>query len=258
MFNMIFSLVPQMTSIKSRCPIPVLLLRTFLLVLAIIGGVIPVQADQSQSFVFVADPQGGNINNIVNTSVFNPIMDTILALNPAPKVVILGGDATYTGGTDNLNTFKTLFTDRLTAVGIPSAFAIGNHELQIAPNFNTPLTGQQLFQQALFNSHWTQNGPSGDYNNLAFSFHLGNSLFIIADSYYATANGENVPFGINTAQQNWIKGLLGNNTAAHSFVFTHVPAYSPSIPSANPDNPGIWHHIGQRRQYQCLDSVYRP
>jgi hypothetical protein len=242
MFNMLFSLIPQMTFIKSRCAIPVCLLRTFSLVFAIICGVIPVHADQSQSFVWVADTQGGSPSKQVNTSVLTPIVDTILAMNTTPKVVLFGGDATYTGGTANLTYFKTLFTDRLTAAGIPSAYAIGNHEPKIAPNLSTPLTGQQQFQE-LFNSNWIQNGPGVDYKNLAFSFHLGNSLFIVADSFYATSNASNPPFGINTAQQNWIKGLLENNTAAHSFVFTHVPAYSPTIPSANPDNPGIWQTI---------------
>ena len=245
MFNMFFSWVPQITSIKSQCATPAFLLRTFSLVFAIICGVTPVQADQSQSFVWVADTRSTDINNPINTSVFNPIMNSILGLNPAPKVVIFGGDASFVGGTANLTTFKTLFTDRLDAAGIPSAFAIGNHELYVPPT-NTELrtlAGQQQFQ-ALFNSNWIQNGPTGGaYNNLAFSFHLGNSLFIVADSIYAPSDGSTPDYGTDLPQRNWIQGLLQNNTAAHSFVLTHVPALVPSIPSANPKNPDIWQTI---------------
>jgi Calcineurin-like phosphoesterase len=238
MFNMLFSFIPQMTSIRSRCAIPAFLLRTCSLVFAIICGVTPVHADQSQSFVWIADTQGSSPSKQVNTSVLTPIVDTILAMSTAPKVVIFGGDATSTGGTANLTYFKSLFTDRLDAAGIPSAYAIGNHEPFAPPTFIQPLAGQQQFQ-ALFNSNWIQNGPAG-FNNLAFSFHLGNSLFIVADSFYATTNASKPPFGINTAQQDWMKGLLQNNTADHSFVFTHVPAYSPSLPSPNLNMTDAW------------------
>ncbi len=235
----VLSLIPKMMSIRSGFSVPIFLLRSFSLFFAIICGVIPVHADQSQSFVFVADTQGGSFSSIVNTSVLNPIVDTILALKPAPKVVIFGGDATYVGGTDSLTYFKTLFTDRLTSAGIPSAIAIGNHELFTLPTLSQPLEGQQAFQN-LFNNNWTQNGPNANYNNLAFSFHLGNSLFIVADSFYATTNASYPPFSINTEQLNWITGLLQNNKAAHSFVFTHVPAYSPQNPSANADMTAAW------------------
>jgi hypothetical protein len=139
MFNMLFSLIPKMTSIRSQSAIPAFFLRTFSLVFAIIYGVTPVQADQSQSFVWVADTRGTGINDPINTSVLNPIVNTILGLNPAPKVVIFGGDPSYVGGTANLTIFKTLFINRLDAAGIPSAYAIGNHE-PFAPSNLQPTT----------------------------------------------------------------------------------------------------------------------
>jgi outer membrane autotransporter protein len=232
--------VPQTISTKYGYALPAVFLRACVFVLAITSGAIPVQASQSQSFVFAADSQGGSFANQVNTSVLTSIVNNILAMSPAPKVVIFGGDTTFTGGTANLTSFKSLFTDRLTAAGIPSAYVIGNHEPYAPPTYNQPLTGQQQFQ-ALFNNNWIQNGPAG-FNNLAFSFQVGNSLFIIADSFYVPPQGAPT-FGINQAQQDWIKGLLQNNTAPHTFVFTHVPAYSPSIPSANPDNQYTWQTI---------------
>lgn len=236
------SVIAQTTSIRSGYVIPALS-RTFVAVFAIICWVAPAHADQSQSFVWLADTRGNAPDDIIDTSVLTPIVNRILAMNPAPKVVIFGGDAAYRGGTTNLTQFQTVFTDRLTAAGIPSAYAIGNHELYTQgkdPPWES-LTRQQEFQ-ALFNGGWTQNGPAG-FNNLAFSFHFGNSLFIIADSYYATANGVEPPYGINAAQQAWIKGLLQNNTAAHTFVLTHIPAYSPWVPSAENDMKDTWQTI---------------
>ena len=105
------SLIPQMTSIRSGCAIPAFLLRTFSLVFAIICWVTPVHADQSLSFVWVADTRGDQNNDLIDTSVLTPIVNSILAMSPAPKVVIFGGDAAYRGGTDNLTEFQTVFTD---------------------------------------------------------------------------------------------------------------------------------------------------
>ena len=229
---------------SSGCAIPAFLLRAFFFVFAIICWVTRVDAEQLQSFVWVADTRGNTDNDVINKSVLTPIVNSILALNSAPKVVIFGGDAAYRGGTANLTDFQTVFTNRLTAAGIPSAYVIGNHELYTTnaspPEINA-LARQKDFQ-AVFNGGWTQNGPAG-FTNLAFSFHLGNSLFIIADSYYAPANGSPPVYGINSAQQNWIKGLLQNNTASHTFVLTHIPAFSPWVPSAEADMADTWQTI---------------
>ncbi|MCK9195930.1 MAG: autotransporter domain-containing protein [Syntrophales bacterium] len=233
-----------MTSITNGCAIPMFPLRIISIVFVIVCWVIPVHADQSQSFVWVGDAQGADNSKQINTTVLNPIVDSILALSTKPKVVIFGGDMAHRGGTTNITEFKTLFTDRLAAAGIPSASTVGNHDLYTqsdTPN-NEALKRQQEYQ-ILFNSTWTQNGPSADYKNLAFSFNLGNSLFIIADSVYATENGSYPPYGINTVQQNWIKDLLKSNTASHSFFFTHVPAFSPWVPSANGDMKDTWKTI---------------
>jgi fibronectin-binding autotransporter adhesin len=230
--------------IRGGCMVPAFLLSIFLLIFVIIFWIVPVHAGQSESFVWVGDAQGADNHKQINTTVLAPIVDSILALSIKPEVVIFGGDMAHRGGTTNITEFKTLFTDRLAAAGIPSASTVGNHDLytQSATPDNEALTRQKEYQ-ALFNSNWTQNGPSADYKNLAFSFYFGNSLFIIADSVYATENGSYPPYGINAVQQNWIKGLLQNNTAAHSFFFTHVPAFSPWVPSANGDMSDTWQTI---------------
>ena len=138
------------------------------------------------SFVWVADTRGDANGDIIDYSVLTPIVARILAMPSAPNVVIFGGDAAYRGGTFNLTKFKEVFTDRLDAAGIPSAYAIGNHELYTEEGkTGGPLDRQQDFQALFNNCSWIQNGPTG-FNNLAFSFHIGNSLFIIADSFYAT------------------------------------------------------------------------
>lgn len=246
-----------MTSIRNRREILVFLPRIISLVFLIICWVVPVYADQSQSFAWVADTRGDANNDLISTNILTPIVDSILALNPAPKVVIFGGDAAYRGGYDtgatNLTQFQDVFTNRLIAKGIPSAFAIGNHELYTmnhAPNLaDQALSRQEKFQE-LFNysginkdllTIQRQDVPGHpELNNLAFSFHLGNSLFIIADSYLATANGIEPSYGINAAQQTWMKGLLENNKAAHTFVLTHIPAYSPKDPSAEANMTNTW------------------
>jgi hypothetical protein len=155
-----------MTSIRSRCAIPAFLLRTFSLVVTIVCWVTPVHADQSQSFAWVADTRGTSTSDLVNTGVLDPIVKSILAMTPSPKVVIFGGDAAFTGGTANLTYFQSVFTDRLTAAGIPTAFAIGNHELFTAdpldpsvPSWLHELSRQQEFQK-LINTGWIQNGPT--------------------------------------------------------------------------------------------------
>ncbi len=118
-----------MAPLRSGSAFPASLVRTFLLVVAIICWAAPAHADQSQSFVWLADTRGDANDDIIDKSVLTPIVDRILAMSPAPKVVIFGGDAAYRGGTDNLTEFQKVFTDRLDAAGIPSAYAIGNHEL---------------------------------------------------------------------------------------------------------------------------------
>ncbi len=208
-------------------------------------GAASLHAEQSQTFAWVADTRGDENAVVIDKDVLHPIMNSILALDPAPQVVIFGGDAAYRGGTANLTDFMTEFTDRLDAKGIPSAFAVGNHELYTmhhAPNLADEALSRQQDFQALFNGGWTQNGPAG-FTNLAFSFHMGNSLFIIADSYYATADGSEPAYGINAAQQDWMKGLLKDNTAAHTFVFTHIPAYSPFMPSTEQNMEDTWRTI---------------
>lgn len=229
---------------SSRCAIPAFLLRAFVFAFATIFWVAHVHADQSLRFVWVADTRGDANNDVIDTTVLTPIVNSILALNPAPKVVIFGGDAAYRGGTANLTEFQAVFTNRLTAAGIPSAFAIGNHELYTTnanPLDINALARQRDFQ-ALFNGGWRQNGPAG-FTNLAFSFQVGNSLFIIADSYYAPADGSTPVYGINSAQQAWITGLLQRNTASHTFVLTHIPAFHPWVPSAAADMADTWQTI---------------
>ena len=230
-----------MTSIRSGCANATALLRAFSLVFALICWAAPGHAEQSESFVWLADVRGDSNSDVIDASVLTPIVNSILALNPAPNAVIFGGDAAYRGGTTNLTEFQSLVTDRLNAAGIPWAFAIGNHELYTTGDNAQYLNRQQDFQ-ALFNSQWPQNGPSG-YNNLAFSFHIGNSQFIIADSFYATSNATEPSYGISAAQQDWIKGLLQNDTSSHTFVFTHIPAFSPKVPSAEPDMADTWQTI---------------
>ena len=156
-------------------------------------------------------------------------------------MVIFGGDAAYRGGTANLTAFQSVFTDRLNAAGIPWAFAIGNHELYTTGDYAQYLMRQQDFQ-AMFNSQWPQNGPPG-YNNLAFSFHIGNSLFIVADSFYATSNTTEPSYSVSAAQRGWISGLLQNDTASHIFVLTHVPAFSPQSPLPDPNMADFWQTI---------------
>jgi outer membrane autotransporter protein len=237
-----------MTTIRSRCKAPALLVKTSLLAVAVLFGAAPAHSDQSMSFVWVADTRGNNENDLVTTSVLTPIVDRILAMSTAPNVVVFGGDAGFTGGTANLTYFKSIFTDRLTAAGIPSVFAVGNHELMTADPTNpdvlvpTQAKSRQVEFQALFNGGWAQNGPAG-YSNLAFSFHMGNSLFIVADSFYATTNGQTPSYGITAAQQDWMRGLLQNNTAAHTFVLTHIPAYGPWTPSLMPNMADTWQTI---------------
>ncbi|MCX5812255.1 MAG: autotransporter domain-containing protein [Proteobacteria bacterium] len=204
----------------------------------------------------MADTRGDANNDLITTSILTPIVDSILAMSVKPKVVIFGGDAAYRGGYDtgvtNLTKFKEVFTDRFTAAGIPSAFAVGNHELYTmhhAPNLADQALQRQQDVQNYFNGTdlltiQKQNVPGhAELDNLALSFHIGNSLFIIADSFYATTNAVEPGYGINQAQQDWMKGLLANNTAAHTFVLTHVPAWSPEIPSANPNMTDTWQTI---------------
>ncbi len=94
----------------------------------------------------------------------------------------------------------------------------------------------------MFNNQWPQNGPPG-YNNLAFSFHIGNSLFIVADSFYATSNTVEPSYGVSAAQRGWISGLLQNDTASHIFVLTRVPAFSPQNQSPDPNMADFWQTI---------------
>ncbi|MCX5817041.1 MAG: autotransporter domain-containing protein [Proteobacteria bacterium] len=224
------------------------LLMTFSLVIAIICRVTPVYADQSQSFVWVADTRGDANSDVISWSVLIPIVNSILAQNPAPKVVIFGGDAAYRGGTTNLTDFKTGFTDRIEGAGIPVAFAIGNHEIYTRSGETPAPLDRQTEFQAMFNKPSDlspivmQNGPAG-YDKLAFSFRIGNSLFIVADSFYATSNAIEPSYGVSQAQQDWIKGLLQNNNSAHTFMLTHVPSWTPGHLSVDSNMADFWQMI---------------
>ena len=108
-----------MTPLRSRYKFPTLLVRTFLLAVASLCWAAPVHADQSMSFVWVADTRGDANDDIIDKSVLTPIVDRILAMSTAPNVVIFGGDMAYRGGTANLTEFQKVFTDRLDAAAHP-------------------------------------------------------------------------------------------------------------------------------------------
>ena len=230
-------------------------LATFFLGLAIVLGITPGRADQTMTFAWVADTRGDANNDVIDTAVLTPIVNSILALSPAPSVVIFGGDGGYRGGPTILTQFQQVFTNPLTAAGIPTAFAIGNHELYTTdanPLEQYALQRQQDFQE-MFNSNWTQNGPAG-FTNLAFSFHIGNSLFIIADSYYAPADGSTPFYGISNSQQKWMQGLLQNDTSSNIFVMTHIPAFSPRSLRRNP----IWRIHGRPSRPRAMPPIRMP
>ncbi len=245
LLNIHYALVQLINSIKARYASNNYHLRMFLLFFALFCWVIPLHADQSQTFVWVADTRGEHNDDPVNSKILTPIVDSILAMSPAPNVVIFGGDAAYRGNL--IKTFNEVFTDRIKNAKIPMAFAIGNHELYTKGDSANYLDRQKDFQ-ANFNKDWTQNGPAG-FENLAFSFHIGNSLFIVADSFYATSNAVEPKYGIgidkSDTQLDWMKGLLEKNKASHAIFLTHVPAYGPREPSPNSYMADAWKIINQ-------------
>ena len=205
------------------------------------------EAEQSSNFVFLADSSLNSFTDPVNASILSPIVSSILAINPTPSVVIFGGDAAFFGNTAYFNIFKSYFTNPIEGAGIPTASLVGNHDISSLQ----PLQAQQEFQ-GLFNSRWNQNGPSG-YNNLAFSFEIGNSLFVITDDYYITSANSAIPDGyVSSSQLSWINSTLLASTAAHKFVIGHTNAYNPFQPTLNPAFAALWSTItGNAAVYFC-------
>jgi len=205
------------------------------------------EAKQSFNFVFLADSSLNSFADPVNASILSPIVSSILAISPAPSVVIFGGDSAFFGSTAYFNIFKSYFTNPIEGAGIPTVSLVGNHDISSLQ----PLQAQQEFQ-GLFNSRWNQNGPSG-YNNLAFSFEIGNSLFVITDDYYITSANDPIPDGyVSQSQLSWISSTLSASTAAHKFVIGHTNAYNPFQPTLNPAFAALWSAIaGNAAVYFC-------
>jgi len=58
-------------------------------------------------------------------------------------------------------------------------------------------------------------------NELYYSFHAGNSLFIVLDSYIDDQEKK-----ITGEQLKWLEGVLSKSDKAHTFVFLHHPLYT--------------------------------
>lgn len=106
-----------------------------------------------------------------------------------------------------LNDWKTIFSP-LYQKGIGVYPIRGNHENDAKNDinaWNTVFSG---------NDALPQNGPSGE-NNLSYSFHHNNALFIGLDNYV----------NIHQVNQTWLDQKLDTNTYPHVFVFGHEAAF---------------------------------
>jgi len=86
---------------------------------------------------------------------------------------------------------------------------VGNHD-------RTSGNSDDAVWQKVFNL--PQNGPSG-YEEMVYSFDIGNSHFAVLDSEKPKGNI------INSVQRDWLDKDLTASTKEHKFVFYHEPAF---------------------------------
>lgn len=165
-------------------------------------------------FVVLGDSRNADLSIALNTEKLTQLANMIGSLNPRPAFILFLGDLVSTGGTAQLNEWKNVVAP-LTNQGITIYPTVGNHEMA-----NQNLSSQTEFQQAF---DLPTNGPGG-YDELAYSFEYGNSLFACLDSYYHDGATYH-PNDVSDAQINWLGSLLSSSSKTHKFVFTHSPAY---------------------------------
>ena len=161
--------------------------------------------------------------SVCNTNVLNQFVDSVLALNPRPQMVIHGGDMIDKAtNSDGFNCFR-LFTniiDRLVTNGIPYCAGVGNHD----PSGDT----------AGWYAKWTNafyylptNGPA-QWSRLAYYVDVGSCRLVFLDSITGGTNSPGAPpaIKVDPIERTWLRSVIGTNSPAEfDCAITHIPAY---------------------------------
>gem|GEM_PF-5230128 len=254
----------------------------------ITDAILNLDSDQF-TFLVLGDSRGKNwlwlsllAEDKINAPFLDYIVDTIV---PAfkPDFVMFNGDMMsdfpQTGYLDSfgsleeqyLGLWKAHFFDPLIEINIPCFPIKGNHELYTPMSFASDgahYPYQVYYQKKFanfFEANGLNNGPDADYNGLAFHFTVQTpsykSLFVVMDSFFATADSANGNFltvpqhgggpgpwyngCLTQAQIDWVEDLCNNiaddSTYTHKFGFAHVPLYGTEGEFVLPLNESIWY-----------------
>lgn len=149
------------------------------------------------------------------------------------------GDMAIYGGAPIFNTFKQVMSP-LKDSGIPMYPAIGNHEVRFFQYEETKkaeaparaLRAQQAYQAA-FEPPWTMPSDASflkDYQNLAYTFRRGSSVFVVMDAFYVNEKAELYKKGYySDVQLKWLQdtleGYKNDTTVTHRIILSHQPVF---------------------------------
>ncbi len=153
------------------------------------------------SFVVIGDNRSGD-------DTYKKLVSMIMERKP--DFVVNTGDMIKTPG--NKQEWAK-FWEMSKPVTVPYFLTVGNHDV-----YSKVLLSEKRYREEV-------DLPG---NELYYSFTVGNSLFIVLDSFIDDQEKR-----IMGEQLNWLEGVLANSNRKHKFVFLHHPLYT---------DPGKGHH----------------
>jgi predicted phosphodiesterase len=146
------------------------------------------------TFVVLGDNRSGD-------EVYRKIVSMIIERKP--DFVVNTGDLIATPG-DKQEWSK--FWEMSKPITVPYFLTVGNHDAHPKVPFSEKTYKEEVDLPG---------------NELYYSFTVGNSLFVVLDSFIDDQEQK-----ITGAQYKWLEGILANSTRKHAFIFMHHPLYT--------------------------------
>jgi 3',5'-cyclic AMP phosphodiesterase CpdA len=180
---------------------------TIVLVLLSIGRAFAAQDQQIEKKLAALEALDGKFSFVVlgdnrsDKSVYKKL--AIMAMALKPDFIVNTGDLIETPG-DQQQWLSFWSMSKL--IDVPYFLTVGNHDI-------SPLVpaSERIYKEQV-------DLPG---NELFYSFPVGNSLFVVLDSYM-----EGQEKKITGNQQKWLEGVLAKPDKKHLFVFLHHPLYT--------------------------------
>ncbi|MEX0609872.1 MAG: metallophosphoesterase [Balneolaceae bacterium] len=155
---------------------------------------------------------------------YQKCINSINALNPAPDLVLMGGDMVFDGLYTELETYKEsigLYKDITSKLNIPHYPCLGNHDvLGLSSRRKVPVDhpgiGQKMIMEKI--------GMEKDY----YSFNHKGWHFVVLNSIYEmeSDHGPSYMSKIGNEQLDWLRHDLGQHKEMPTIAVSHMPAFT--------------------------------